>query len=223
MNRLRNSKGFTMVELIVVIGIIGILTAIMLPVFANSGKSQEANARAKSFYYAAQNVFIDYKADNTDSSVTEGYFKFAGGTKYAKDAAGGKNATYLYVCAYAEAGKGFTKVSVSTTDQADNFTSAAGYKCMAAPEEQASGDLLDALNTFSTTDDEGYYYALVDSQCRVVSAYWSKDDMNTLSDDTSGVYKKASVQFTDNYVVDYSVVGAFPTEYGAIGEAMFKS
>ncbi len=221
--RLQSRKGFTIIELIVVLGIIAVLSAIMLPMFANSGKPQEAAAKAKSFYYATQSIFIDYKASNNDALVTEGYFRFEheGTTKYAKDAVAGKNATYLYVMAHAEPDKGFTSVELSVSS--DDKTSVTGYKCMANPAVQTSGELLDALNSYSTTDDYGYYYALVDSQCRVLASYWSQDDIGTLSDSGtgSGAFTKPKITFTSNDTIGTSIVGAFPASYSADNVDMF--
>lgn len=222
MNRLKTQKGFTLVEVIVVIAIIAVLSAIMLPMFANSGKPQEAVAKAQSFYYAAQNVFIDYKAKNVDN-MTEGYFTFIKNAEkvYAKDAATGKNATYLYVCAYAERDKGFTSVGVAVS--ADTATSQNGYVCMADPVTFTSGELLDALNGYSTEDDYGYYYALVDSQCRVQACYWSQQTIGELSDNGSGEFKKSSIEFASNDKIDNYIVGAFPADRSAIDAIMFDA
>ena len=221
--RLQSRKGFTIIELIVVLGIIAVLSAIMLPMFANSGKPQEAAAKAKSFYYAAQSVFIEYKASNTDAAVTDGYFKFEqeGATKCAKDAHDGKNATYLYVMAHAEPEKGFTSVELSVSE--NGKTSVTGYECMHTPAVQTSGELLDALNSYSTTDDYGYYYALVDSQCRVLVSYWSQDDINILSDSGtgSGAFSKSKISFTSNDTIGSSIVGSYPTSYSANDMDMF--
>ena len=224
--RLQSRKGFTIVELVVVIAIIGVLAAIMLPMFANSGKPQEAVAKAKSFYYATQSVFIDYKA--RDTKMTEGYFTFTdGGTeKYAKDAVagglGGQNATYLYVVAHAEPEKGFTSVELSVSEESADSPEE-GYICMKAPVVQTSGELLDALNGFSLTDDYGYYYALVDSQCRVQACYWSQEYIDVLSDNGADPFKKSEIKFTSNDTIDDIIVGAFPASFSASGESMFMA
>ncbi len=220
----KGSKGFTLVELIVVIAIIGILTAIMVPVLSNSGKPEAANAKAKSFYYAAQSTFINYKSENVND-MTEGYFTISvNGTElYATDA--GK---FLYVEAKAEQNKGFTELTLSVSkddtiepELKDSYMYMNPGNTETRQVKLTSGGVLDKLNGFSTGDEYGYYYALIDSQCRVRAAYWSEDKFATLSNDTSSDYGKSQVEFTDNYIIDYSVVGAFPTEKGSINAVMF--
>ena len=105
--QLNNKKGFTMVELIVVIGIIGILTAIILPASLNAGKPQEAQAKAKSFYFGSQRILIQYRADAPDKD--SGYFTYEYGAGTATIGKG----DYLYIAAKAEQGKGFTEIRLS--------------------------------------------------------------------------------------------------------------
>ena len=72
--RFRNKKGFTLVELVVVLAIIAVLSAIIFPMFLNSGKSQEAVAKAKSFYFGSQNVMIQFRADQLEKDT--GFFTY---------------------------------------------------------------------------------------------------------------------------------------------------
>ena len=52
--KLKNRKGFTMVELIIVIAIIGVLLAMVLPNLLSSNKDTEGKGFAKEFFYKTQ-------------------------------------------------------------------------------------------------------------------------------------------------------------------------
>ena len=112
--RLRNKKGFTLVELIVVVAIIAVLSAIIFPMFLNSGKSQEAVAKAKSFYFGSQNVMIQFRADQPEKDT--GFFTYPYGGETVTIGEG----DYLYITAKAESGKGFTEIRLSNLQAPDD-------------------------------------------------------------------------------------------------------
>lgn len=78
LNRKNNKKGFTIVELVIVIGVIGILSAILIPTFANlTSQAQKAALKEE-----LQNAYTAYIIDAADGKVNDDGAALA---QYAQD------------------------------------------------------------------------------------------------------------------------------------------
>lgn len=62
MKKLNNKKGFTIVELVIVIAVIAILAAVLIPTFSNVvNKANESKALQE-----ARNLYVEYAVDHMD-------------------------------------------------------------------------------------------------------------------------------------------------------------
>lgn len=224
--QLKNKKGFTLVELIVVLAMIGVLTAIILPLSLNAGKPQAAQAKAKSFYFGTQKILAEYRMEAPEKDT--GYLSYVkGGLTFTIN-----SGDYLYMYAKAEKGKGFTEVGLAKLDALEDGSAAntaTGYQqyqyAAVINESSADHSWLDKLNTFSTDEDTGYYYALIDDQCRVIMTYWLEFvDIGYISKatDTSAEFSKTTITTTSDYAVDSNTLGAYPIRYGFDDATLFQ-
>ena len=213
MNKLRSKKGFTMVELIVVIAIIGILMAMILPSFMSSGKPQMALAKSESFYYGLHKAMVDTYRLNSPEKTSE-FISFQSGpfTHTVKDG------DYLYLGVKCEKNRGFTELSMGALNILSPGVVDLGMNYnLATSVSFSSHELLDALNNFTVDEDDGYYYAIVDGKCRVKAVYWSEVPIGELEKTATN-----EILFTDNEWVGGYVVGAFPPQYSGVNRIMFE-
>jgi type IV pilus assembly protein PilA len=81
----KNIKGFTLIELVVVIAIIGVITSILIPSMLNYVKKarlKSANANAKTAYNAVAEYISDAEA-NQNKSMFEALYDFTDGNSHS--------------------------------------------------------------------------------------------------------------------------------------------
>ncbi|MDE6580047.1 MAG: prepilin-type N-terminal cleavage/methylation domain-containing protein [Ruminiclostridium sp.] len=168
MKRLLSKKGITLVEIIVVIAIIGILTAIVVPLLSNTSSYEtEAMENARAFYSNVQQVMVQEKFAKTllNDDLT-------------------KKDNKKYTLIYAEVktntadGTGCT-IKIGFTD--DSLKSDRTTEPTFSEPKECSETYCKALTELSGTlkkmlaanEHDGHFYAIVDSKYRVVSTYYS--------------------------------------------------
>lgn len=179
LQRLKSRKGFTIIELIVVIVIIAVLAAVVLP-FLNNERSriQEARSTAKDFYAAVQTVMSKYSlydgalsaaySKNQDLGLMRHYAVMGGNYPYDNGAGITDHqypaATSMYIMVYAKNSQ-INTVGVVTLAHSRNSVDSGLYKLL----KRASADRNTEFGRLFTGEIEkkisfrdGYYYARVD-------------------------------------------------------------
>ena len=89
----KNKKGFTIVELVIVIAVIGILAAVLIPTFTNVVE----NSHIAAIKEEARNSVVAYIADNNgefDEGILDESENTVDGDKWTKNS--GETVTYTY-------------------------------------------------------------------------------------------------------------------------------
>ncbi|MBD5114219.1 MAG: type II secretion system protein [Ruminococcaceae bacterium] len=203
MKRLLKKQGFTMVELIVVVAIIGIMLGIVVPLLTtSSAREREAKENARAFYSNVQELIVEEKLNGT--------------------ALGGD---YTLIYAHVEPQPGVSTVPKITVSKANGMF-VSSFRPALTPDEIAAGDdweeFSNSLKKLLSANDQGidvYYYAVIDDKYRVVVSYYSQGKYEDIAGETftsdcrvgsdnilTGAYPYNRCNSTDKVFIDIVIV-----------------
>lgn len=200
---LRAKKGFTILELIVVIAILAVLMAIIFPMLSNErSRKQEANFAARDFYAAVQTVMTKYSMyegplspayQATPNLGEMKYFEKLGGNypfRTGSAATDVPNTTSIYVEVAAKSGA-ITEIYTYAIEESDaGYADGAGlyHLCErnAANRETEFGKLLKSELAKRISYNDGFYYAKVTYKNVMTSTIPARMEAETVKVEYSG-------------------------------------
>lgn len=206
--RCKAKKGFTMVELIIVIAIIGVLLAMILPNMLMSDTPTKAKGYAKSYYYTVQDFMSRQRIADDPSNP-------------ALDSTTGNFYFYTTVNAAGMVVESGIIPSGSTFDGTmTNSTAFQGGSDPQALKNLVTKFATSMENNLTASEYAGTFYAVVDSNYIVQAAYWSEGLMSQLSAGNS------SLAFEDDGIINGYVTCSYPVYLcevsGVSDRSMFK-
>lgn len=200
--KLKAKKGFTLVEMIVVIAIIGVLLMLIVPALTSSDVPSAGKGYAKDFYYAAQNFASRQRLSGTGTLSGDGISSLGEIILYAEVSAGEKGQITDADCGLAVSGTGRSVLADMT--HADQIAFVDGFR-------RAMNERL------TDTAYDGTFYVVIDDHYRISATYWTDGDWDEVD----------AQSFTDNCVLATGVYAcSFPTQFcmpvDAAGETMFN-
>ena len=195
-----NKKGFTTVELLIVIAIIGVLLAMILPNMFKSDKPTKGKGYAKSFYYTAQDFFARQRIADSDGELpafTNQYLFYV-----STNSSGVAIETGYIPHSYG----GTFSDTVYTAQQVidDDFGTDDFQQLMS----KFNTEMLS--NTIASTEYTGTFYVSVDGNYVVSAAYWADGTWGELLEED------ASMTFDDDNMLNGYYCCAYPPELSSI-------
>lgn len=217
-NSLRRKKGFTIIELIVVIGIIGILTTIIVATMSYDARPSVGKGLAKDLYYVCQDAITNVKVAHSKA-----FADFSGTTVpgvYVQLKSDGQIAEIQTIKVTASMGSLSASVEYEGALDVDKplavESNPKGDAAIKANDIKAyKNTIAHAISEYIATKDcyEGTYYVLFDKDYRVTKAYWSS---------TNEPMKGAAGMFTRECTLPSGeLCCSYPVEFCGKGSVMF--